>query len=478
VSLKNGKYGCRPANVWRVLVLLGASCRCMAFPLYELDPFGTLQVALDSRIGLEEWEKGCELRPRAETLSRREAAQMALCRNPQLQGSIQAMKVQAARYGQTIAVNFPSLSLQSSHNTRNTADVSSAVPGHAERIRKTGLYVSMPVFSSGASLSATDSAARTLRAAAMDVQEQVDNVLVNTLLAYYDVYLAQELIVVYENGRSIAQKSVEISTKRATGGIGSYSEVLQAEALLARAEIDLRRAREDLIAKRVALAALMSVPPAELSGGYISKKEIAFSGVSVPPGSEIDAADLINARPVYAAAQFRHEASTFRVEQTKREGLPSVALTAGVANQRAINRGVLMEDGPEKTLGVTLTIPIFDGFGRTYKVRESSAAKEVARQDMLAVKDRVAGEIVQNQLSYRQESDLAQYADAYLKASRASHEASLQRYRKGLAEIIEVLNAQRELTNADAEHLRSSIRLIEARVKVNRDHGRLTAEFE
>lgn len=451
-----------------------------AFGVHEWDPLNTLTDVTPPQIGngVSGWGEFCDAIPNWRRLSRKDALYVALCRNAKIQGSIEALKVFSARHGQSIAANLPSITVNSVQSSRDTASFfidnrpELKVQGDAERTNKSGVSVSLPIFSSGAMVAAMQSTSHSVRAAALDVQEQADSLIVDTLAAYYEFYLAKALIEVYQHGLSIALQAADVSQRREGGGVGSRSEVLQAESALARAEIDLRRARDEMQSKRIALAALLSIDPEYLLETQIDAAEIS-DDFSVPRHF-MNVQDLIQSRPAYASASARFEAAGYRTVQIKREGLPSISLTAGVADQSIENRKITTQSGTEKTFGITLSVPLFEGFGRTYKVREASAQTEVARQEMNAIHVRVESEINQNRTSLLQELEQQQYTQRYVEVSRASHKAALQRYRKGLAELIEVLNAQRELINAESERLRSSVKLIVARMKVQRDQGELS----
>lgn len=472
---------CAQAQIWRE-------------PLHGFDPFGTDKAAgaatlTPPALGGQSlsWQQMCEHRLHWEGLSRRQAAYVALCRSPKLQASIAALKTQTARHGQSLAMNMPSLNFSANKSNRDTASwlvndrPELKVQGDEDRLRRTGLSLSVPLFASGTMVAAANSTSKAVQAAALDVQEQVDSLLVETLSAYYELYQSLALVEVYTHGQAIARQSVEIARAREIGGVASRSEVLQAQAALARADIELRRAQQERQARKVALATVLSVEPALLAATAPSRAELPALVTAKDPATAQAAPssqELLAARAAYAAAQARVESAKHRIEQIDREGLPSASLTAGIANQYQTNRGFRSQDGTEKTLSVVMNIPLFEGFARTYKFREASAQADSLQQELQSVRVRISSEMATNQMLWQQELVLRESAQHYLELAQASQTAAMQRYQKGLAEIVEVLNAQRELVNAQAEHLRASVAATIARMKVRRDQGRISEEFE
>lgn len=452
---------------------------------YPMDPFDTnpaisLSTATEDELS---WAEFCGSDAKWEALSRKDIAYRVICNNLKLKNSIETIKIQAAKHGQAIAMRMPALNLNSSYNARNTASFNIdnrpelEVTGDSEKQRKTGLYMSLPLFSSGATIAAVKSASAAVRAAVFDAQELFETLLSDTLNAYYEYYRAQGLVTVYEHARSFASQNAEISRQREIGGVASRSEVLQAEAVLAKSEIDLRRAREDIQAKRIELAGFLSISPHLLTTAQIKQDQVV-STKPFNPDFKDDLLSVIEARTSYASALARFDAANHKVNQMNREGLPSISLTAGVADQNLKNKQVISQQGIEKTVGVVLTVPLFEGFSRNYKMQEVYAQREISRHEVQDIRLRLESEMTQNKTTFLQERELQQFAQRYLQVSDASYKAALQRYRMGLTEIIEVLNAQRELTNAESEYLNSTVRFSMAKLKVNRDYGRIADEFE
>ena len=471
-------------GTWAALLLLGLPASGWAGAGSIADPLGVeAKIAPPSLVSAEaDWERFCVVLPPWPPATRQELGQLALCRNKRLKLTLASMQAQVARHGQSIAAGFPTASLSSSVNARNTESFpinnrpELLVQGDRDRLHKTALSVSVPIPLSGALAAGVASAHELVRSASWEVQEQIDTVLADALRASFELYLAQALIEVYDSGRALSRESAQIARRREAGGMASQAEVLQAEAAAARSEIELRRAQEDLLVKQAALAAVLALPPEQVAGWRL---ETAHMGLRARPLDQQEPAldRPVYRRPAMEAVLAKLRAAEHRRNQVRREGWVTASVTAALAQQTQNNRGLLTQSGLEKSVGLTVAVPIFEGFARHYKVDEASAQLESLHQESEDLRIRIHAEVTQNRTLLMQEEAFKAQAERYLSLSQASHQAAQQRYRKGLAEVMEVINAQRELINARSEHLQASVRLAIAQLRVYRDEGRLYEEF-
>lgn len=108
----------------------------------------------------------------------------------------------------------------------------------------------------------------------------------------------------------------------------------------------------------------------------------------------------------------------------------------------------------ERLVGVTLNLPLFEGFARIYKIQGAEALVEQRSAELQDVEHRVALEVV---LAY---SDAAaalknlDASDSLLSAAKSSLESSQRKYDKGAADVLEILGTQKALAEAQQERIR------------------------
>lgn len=259
------------------------------------------------------------------------------------------------------------------------------------------------------------------------------------------------------------EKTLQLTQNRHQGGLASDLDVQQAETQL---EATRSQATDVGVARAQfehAIAVLIGKPPAEFS--------LAFSPVSAPP-PPIPAglpSELLERRPDIAAAERRMAAANAQIGVAKAAYFPAIILSP-VAGFESGGLGTLLQ-GPSLfyTLGASAAETVFDAGRRRGMTEQAEAGYDQTvasyRQDVLAafqdVEDNLAALRILDQES--RSEDLA------VRAAQRSVDLSLNQYKGGIANYLQVLTAQTSaLTNerADVDILRrrldATVQLIKA----------------
>jgi outer membrane protein len=177
--------------------------------------------------------------------------------------------------------------------------------------------------------------------------------------------------------------------------------------------------------------------------------------------------------PAIVAARNQLQAAREKLSSTRSEGLPTLDFTQSLYINGRPNQGVASTQSDESIIGLTLNIPLFDGFARTYKVRGAQAQVELKEAEL---------QDTQNQTL----SDLAKaYADANaalrsLGPSKRLEEAAFQaldsvqrRFERGVVDVVELLNVQAALADAQQERIRALADWQSARLRLVASAGTL-----
>ncbi|MCM8594362.1 efflux transporter outer membrane subunit [Accumulibacter sp.] len=243
-------------------------------------------------------------------------------------------------------------------------------------------------------------------------------------------------------------ETVELQTKLYRAGlIGDY-DLQRAEAERASVAANLALAERTVGSYETALAAIVGRSPREVFAPQIERhvKEARLLGVpEVPPGLP---ADLLERRPDIRAAEARIAAASLRIDAARAQYFPSLALTASYGSESAALADLFT--GPALAWGIAGAVlqPLIG-----LKAIEASVQAETARREAALV-----AYVQTVQTAFREARDA-------LVANRTMHdalvaqgeragrlEASLKladlRYRAGYSGYIEVLDAQRQLLQA------------------------------
>ncbi len=467
-----------------LLVLSVISCQAQAVTLFNFDPGLVRAKNIHLKVGMNSYNmlNVCNDSNQLTGLSAKDVAFHGLCNSIPIRAYAAKLNSSISRHGQAKAMLLPNLGLSATQSLRKTSsfipDINRpelGVTGDYENQRKDTISFAFPVYTFGATLAAIGSADSHVEAAVYELQEQMESSLVEILVAYYDCYYAFKLYDSFKLGISLAKQSLEITERRYIKGLISKSDVLLAQASVAKYELDMQRMEQQKNSKLNVLSSLLMIESSKLTGMNFSAYEIPEVKISTPIGKDLD--EMSALRPLYKAYMMKYKASQLQVEQTKREGFGSINLTSNLSNQNITNKSFQTQKGLEAYIGINMTVPVFEGFGRTYKIKESINNSEVSFQEFENAKKKIKEEIVQNILSLNQELKIQNVVSSYQMIASQSGDAALQKYLKGLSELNDVINAQREYVNSMTEYYSAAFRLAESRIKYNRDGGFLNLEL-
>ncbi|MBF0184302.1 MAG: TolC family protein [Magnetococcales bacterium] len=118
-----------------------------------------------------------------------------------------------------------------------------------------------------------------------------------------------------------------------------------------------------------------------------------------------------------------------------------------------------------------MTIPLFEGFERTYKVRGAQAQSEIKEAELRDMRNQVLGEVAK---AYADAVAALRSLDSskhLLEAAQEALDNVQRRYDRGIADILEMLNVQVALADAARERVRALAEWRSARLKLLANTG-------
>ena len=177
-------------------------------------------------------------------------------------------------------------------------------------------------------------------------------------------------------------------------------------------------------------------------------------------------------RPDLYAAAAQVKASEANVEAVRAAGKPSISLTA--STNQSSSAGVTSSGS---SAGITLSVPIFSGFASTYRIRAAEAQVETKNAQFEQLRLQVALDVwtaYQNLITATQ--SLRSTADL-LDSARQSERVALGRYKAGVGNILDVLNAQSALASARQQRIQATFSWNISRTALAQAMGSLDASL-
>jgi outer membrane protein len=390
-------------------VLLGAVLAVLAAPALAIDPFRTESgISATPAAALLPVPAGynpvsaCEIGPLPKPMPLDAAVERALCTNPKTRSAWQDAKAAAAAVGVSEAALLPTLDASAQriddHVRTSVADYPALDNAYSSRVQTNILAVHWVLFDFGSRRADIHNSRSLLVAAQAGQDKALQAVFLTTAKDYFDAEAARGKRDSSRQLQELARSSLEAASERVDKGVAPITDKLQAETAFAQTVYNLSKAEGEY---QVALGRLAmdisgspEVPvelPPRRDDGEMPSTDFVKTAHELLRDALVDAPAVAEARAQWQAAQAR-------VAKLKAQGRPALSFLGQVSwnNQPvslALGQPELSARNRDAYLGLKLEWPLFEGFGRTYQVRQAAAQAESAEDNLHAVEQQVAGDV-------------------------------------------------------------------------------------
>lgn len=446
-----------------VTLVAGAS-EVMAFG--TTDPFNT-DAATPPRLLLfpdaENAYEPCKPLAADATYGVLEVVDLALCQNPKTHESWANARVQAAQVGIAQSEFLPNLDGKFSAN-RVQSDTGTS------NQRSASLTLSWLLYDFGARSANLENARQLLSAAASTLDATVQNVFLSALQSYYAAQAARAAVTAAQESEKSSRESLTAAEVRYTVGTGTPADKLQAQTAWSQATLNRIKAEGTL---KIAYGTLANVM------GLDANQSLKLADISevVPDASferDVDAliAESRERRPELKAAEAQVSAAQSNVESARTSGLPILSLGTGPSWQ---NSNDLRSHS--NAIGLTLTLPLFSGFDTTYKLRSAQAKTETASAQRDAVRQQVALDVWSAYQNLTTATQTIRTTADLMASAEQSERVALGRYKAGVGNILDVLNAQSALAAARLQRIQALLDWYVSRASLAKAVGALDSRL-
>ena len=391
------------------------------------------------------------------------AVDLALCHNAQVHGAWAGIRLQAAGVGEARAAFLPTLNAGVSRVHDRTAYPGASTPSGSLNSNTGSLNLSWRLFDFGGRAAGQRSAQALLDAALANRDAVLQKTLAATVSAYFDAQTARANVRMREEYRALANETVLATQRRAQRGLGSHSDTLQATSALAKAALGASRADGEFQKARAVLVYTLGLPA---EAGVVLDDDAAEPAAGLREDLNTWLALAQARHPAIVAAQAQLAAARERVAVSESEGRPSIDLTANIYQNGRPNQGLSAASTRETLVGISLNIPLFDGFARHYKVRGALAQAGQREAEAQDVKQQTLMELVKTHAEASTALANLAASQAWLDAARDAQASVQRKFGRGAADILEMLNTQSALLEAQQERIRCQAEWRSARLRL------------
>ena len=301
----------------------------------------------------------------------------ALCNNPQTHVAWANARAQAAQVGIARSAYLPSVTgigTATLNNTNGGARAAGAQASNANDSRYTqesiGLTFSYLLYDFGARRANLDSALQTLAALNYTQDSVVQSVFLKAEQAFYALFATQAAVAATKEAERSSMEGLKAATARLNAGSGTPADKLQAQTAYSQAVFNRIQAEGNAKTAQGALANVIGLDanrPVDVATPVFAQPDTGFE-------SDLNAliGQARERRPDLAAAEAQVSAARANIDAAKAAGLPTFSIASGINHSNSNS----FDSFTNSTLGVTVNIPFFTGFNRTYQVQSTQARLE------------------------------------------------------------------------------------------------------
>jgi outer membrane protein len=283
--------------------------------------------------------------------------------------------------------------------------------------------------------------------------------------AFFAILQKQEQIALVEDAVKRRKEDLVLINLKYESGRESLPAVKEAEANLLQAEYDRKRAEEELALARVTLNLLIGKPrESDLSLEY-QDADTQF------PSLETLIEEAKAERPELRSEKANTVALQAQVTQAKSSYLPRVSLSSSYQLQG----NEFLEQRDNWSVGVSLSLPIFDGFSTKAKIRDATLSLESQSQRILGLEQQIEQEAEQAYSTWELAQRIIEVTETTLGAARDMYELTKLQYEQGLTSYFFLQDKESGLTQAENNRLNALFNLRVATAKLAKAWGRTSS---
>jgi outer membrane protein len=331
--------------------------------------------------------------------------------------------------------------------------------------RSYGVTVRQPIFDGFGTVAGTSLAENLVQAGRAQLTSTEQTVLLNAVTAYMNVVRDAAVLELNRSNEKVLQAQLEATAVRYEVGELTRTDVAQAEARLQGAVAARIQAEGQLTASRAIYRQVVGEEPVDV--------EMPTERPTVASSRE-EAAALSRAAPEVRSAEFQERAAKDDIDVQFSDMLPSVAIEGSYARQEDIGQ----RDG-ESDVGSIIgqvTIPLYQAGAPDSRVRQSKQRYMQARRltdEALRAAER---EAVNSWTLLETVLAQSRSFEEQVRANQIALEGVRQEQEVGARTILDVLDAQQELLNAQVSLVSSQTDHVVAEYRLLASGGGLTAQ--
>ncbi len=180
-------------------------------------------------------------------------------------------------------------------------------------------------------------------------------------------------------------------------------------------------------------------------------------------------------RQEYKAAETGIELNDLNIDYVKNQYLPKVHLNASYS--QAFQGDRLFNDpnsfwAPTGVVGLSLNVPIWDGFGKRAKIEKARLVSEISRTRQAQLTRMIDVEVANARLKYKSATNKLEGQKKNLALAERIYETTKIKYKEGVGSSLEITQAEQSLFDSQRNHTTALFDVLTAKLSLYQALGR------
>lgn len=359
--------------------------------------------------------------------------------------------------------------LNSSNSENEGSDKPAATP-EVNSIMLGQANVSMPIFSGFKLKNTIKAGENQLKAAQLNSKNEKEQIALQTIQDYLNLYKATKTIALVEENLKSAQQRVTDFSNMEENGLLARNDLLKAKLQQSNIEISLEEAKKNERILNYSLAVMLKLP----ENTVIESKDTNFRKPTEIIPSETINDSIENKRNDLEALQFQKEAANDQIKVAQSSYYPTLALVGGYV---ALDLNKLVTVTNAINIGVGVSYNLSNIFKTKSDVKLAKSKAQELEYSINMTSDKIKVQVENAQQEYK--LSMRKY-DVYTQ----SQEQAIENYRIVKDKYDNGLSDTNDLLEADVQQLQSKIDLAYAKANITQKYyelltakGNLTQQF-
>ncbi len=379
----------------------------------------------------------------------RDALALAYAGNPTLLAAREQLRATDAAVTLARADGLPSLNGVASE----TEFVRQSELSTADMPRMASLTGTMtvPLYNGGAVKNAIRAADTRVIAGRADLRGTESGIFTQTVAAYLDVIRTQVIVKLNKAQVQTLEANLKATSDRFQIGDVTRTDVAQSQSRLALAVGNLRGAEASVVQARETYIQIIGKVPGDLQPPPPLPP--------LPKAPEDAVAIALDGNPDLAGARGRSKAAGYDAEGAKASRLPKVTLFADGGytdylhslSVAGVPTSLLPQSDKSADVGIRATIPLYQGGRPSALIKQAEAREGQAMDQEIATERAVIANVRAAFSNYRAANEIIASTQTAVDAAQLSLQGVRAENSVGNRTILDILNAEQELVNAQVQ---------------------------